>query len=220
MIFQDRMHAGRLLAGQLSHYAGQSGLLVCALPRGGVLVAFPVAEALNAPLDIVIVRKLGVPGQPELAMGAIASGGVCVLSHDIIDYLGIPAQAVEAVVAREQRELARREAAYRGGSPPPGMRDRTVILVDDGIATGATMGAAAELVRHQHPRRLVIAVPVAPASSCGKLAGLADELVCVARPEYFNATGDFYEDFHSVSDDEVRSLLRRAAQRPVQAAPA
>ena len=213
MLFHDRIHAGRLLAVRLSQYANDPALLVCALPRGGVLVAFPVAEALNAPLDVVLVRKLGVPGHPELAMGAIASGGVRILSKPLIDHLAISLQAVEAVTAREQRELARREALYRGDAPGPQIRGRTVILMDDGIATGATMRAAAALVRQQQPKRLVLAVPVASSSACAELAVEADEMVCLEQPELFFAISEFYEDFHQVSDEEVRDLLHRAQAR-------
>jgi len=212
-MFHDRIHAGRLLADRLSRYAKDLDLLVCALPRGGVLVGYSVAEALNAPLDVVIVRKLGVPGENEVAMGAIATGGVCVLSQELIQGLGIPSRAVEAVIAREQRELARRETLYRGAAPPPQIRGRTVILVDDGIATGATMRAAAAVIKQQQPKQLVIAVPVAPPSSCVELEAQADEIVCVAQPESFFAIGQFYEDFHQVTDEEVRDLLQRAARR-------
>jgi putative phosphoribosyl transferase len=213
MTFQDRSHAGRILAERLARYAGVPGVIVCALPRGGVLVGAPVAEALRAPLDVVVVRKLGVPMQPELAMGAIGSGGVRVLAHDLIRQLGISSAEVEAVIAREQRELERREAIFRGNAPPPHLVGRTVILVDDGIATGATMAAAAEWVRAQHPSRLVIGVPVAPPRISMELNEKADEVVCVSRPEPFYATGQFYEDFHEVSDQEVRDLMQQAAQR-------
>ncbi len=213
MLFHDRIHAGQLLANRLARYAKDPDILVCALPRGGVLVGFPVAEALNAPLDVVIVRKLGVPGEQELAMGAIATGGVCVLSQELIEVLGISTQAVEAVIAREQRELTRRETLYRGAAPPPQISGRTVILVDDGIATGATMRAAAAVIKQQQPKQLVIAVPVASSSSCAELEAQADEIVCVAKPEPFYAIGQFYEDFHQVSDEEVRDLLQRAARR-------
>lgn len=213
MLFRDRSHAGRLLAVRLAQYANAPELLVCALPRGGVVVAAAVAEELNAPLDFVIVRKLGVPGQPELAMGAIASAGVSVLSHSLIAQLGITAGEIEQVLAREQHELMRREALYRGGAPAPQVRNRTVILVDDGIATGSTMRAAASLVRQQQPKRLVIAAPVASPSSCAALVDVADEIVCVVQPEHFFAIGEFYQDFLQVSDDEVRELLQRAAAR-------
>jgi putative phosphoribosyl transferase len=213
MLFRDRIHAGRLLPDLLSQYANDPDLLVCALPRGGVLVGSPVAEALNAPLEVVIVRKLGVPGQEEVAMGAIATGGVCVLSQELIEHLGISTQAVEAAIAREQRELTRREALYRGATPAPQIRGRTIILVDDGLATGATMRAAAAVVRQQQPKRLVIAIPVAPASNYPELTAQADEIVCLSRSEPFFAIGRFYEDFHQVSDEEVRDLLQRAATR-------
>lgn len=215
MLFRDRIHAGQLLAAQLSRYANDPNVLVCALPRGGVVVGFQVAETLNARFDVLIVRKLGVPGQNEVAMGAIASGGIRVLSQDLIDQLGISDRLVEAVIAREQRELARRETVYRGNAPAPTIQSRTVILVDDGIATGATMWAAAAAVRQQQPERLVIAVPVAPPSTCAELATQADEVVCIARPEPFYAIGAFYQDFHQVSDEEVRELLQRAARRNV-----
>ena len=213
MLFRDRSHAGHLLAGKLSRYADAPDLLVCALPRGGVVVAAAVAEALHAPLDFLIVRKLGVPGQPELAMGAIASAGVSVLSHSLIARLGIPADAVEQVLAREQRELARREALYRGEAPAPPVRGRTVVLVDDGIATGSTMRAAATLMRRQHPGRLVIAAPVASPSTCRELGDMADEIVYCAQPEPFYAIGEFYENFLQVSDGEVKELLQRASAR-------
>ena len=213
MRFRDRSHAGRLLAAGLARYAKDPGLLVCALPRGGVVVAAAVAEALDAPLDFVIVRKLGVPGQPELAMGAIASAGVSVLSHALIAKLGISADEVEQVLAREQRELVRREVLYRGEAPAPQVRERTVILVDDGIATGATMRAAASLMCQQQPRRLVIAAPVASPSTCRQLQDQADEMVCVARPEHFFAIDEFYRDFLQVSDEVVRELLQRAECR-------
>ncbi len=213
MLFRDRNHAGQLVAAQLRRYVNAPDLVVCALPRGGVVVGFQVAEALNAPLDVLIVRKLGVPGQEELAMGAIASGGIRVLQHDLIETLGISAQLVDAVTEEEQRELARREALYRGDAPALQFRGRTVILVDDGIATGATMWAGAAAVRQQQPKRLVIAVPVAPPSTSIELTTQADEIVCVARPESFFAIGGYYKDFHQVSDEEVRELLQRAAKR-------
>jgi len=213
MIFHDRKHAGRLLAAQLRRYRNAPDLLVCALPRGGVVAGFEIAKALNAPLDVLIVRKLGVPGHSELAMGAIASGGVRVLQHDLIDTLGISKQLVDAVTAREERELARREALYRGDVPPLQIRERTIILVDDGIATGSTMRAAAVAARQQQPKRLVIAVPVAAPSASIELADLADEIVCVAQPKLFHAIGEYFEDFHQVSDEEVRELLQIAGKR-------
>jgi putative phosphoribosyl transferase len=213
MLFRNRSDAGRMLGSRLTGYANAPDVLVCALPRGGVVVAAAVAEALNAPLDFVIVRKLGVPGQPELAMGAIASAGVSVLSHSLIAQLGITRDEVDQVLAREQRELVRREALYRGAAPAPQVRDRTVILVDDGIATGSTVRAAASLMRQQQPKKLVIAAPVASPSTCRELADAADEIVCCARPEPFYAIGEFYQDFLQVSDDEVRELLQAGAAR-------
>jgi putative phosphoribosyl transferase len=213
MLFRNRMHAGWLLANRLSGYADGPDLLVCALPRGGVLVGYPVASALHARLDVVIVRKLGIPGFQEVAMGAIASGGVSVLSRNLIDALGISSPVLDVVTEHEQRELARREELYRGEAPPLEIPGRTVILVDDGIATGSTMQAAAIFVRRQHPKRLVIAVPVAPPSICAQLASQADEVVALEKPEPFFAIGAFYEDFHQVSDKEVQDLLKRAAIR-------
>ncbi|PSH04193.1 MAG: phosphoribosyl transferase [Acidobacteria bacterium] len=213
MRFRDRIHAGQLLAAQLSKYIAAPDVLVCALPRGGVVVGFQVAEVLRSALDIVVVRKLGVPGQKELAMGAIASGGIRVLRHDLIEELEISDRVLETIVAEEERELERREAIYRGGAPPPEISGRTIILVDDGLATGATMWAAAVAVRQQQPKRLVIAVPVAPPSTCTELSAQADEIVCISRPALFAAIGEFYEDFHQVSDEEVKDLLRRAASR-------
>jgi putative phosphoribosyl transferase len=213
MLFHDRVHAGRLLAKELRNYANDPSVLVLALPRGGVLVGLPVANALAAPLDVVIVRKLGMPGQEELALGAIASGGVCVLSHELIDELGISSRVIETIVAREQRELQRREQLYRGNAPAAQVSGRTVILVDDGIATGASMKAAAAAVRHQRPGRLIVAAPVAAPRTCAELAEQVDEVVCPFRPEGLLAIGAFYEDFHQVSDEEVREALQRAAQR-------
>jgi len=212
-LFRDRHHAGRLLSARLRRYVNKPDLLVCALPRGGVVVGFRVAQVLNAPLDVLIVRKLGVPGMKEVAMGAIAPGGIRVLQHDLIDRLGISTQVIDELTAEEARELARRQALYRGDAPALEIRGRTVILVDDGIATGATMWAGAAAIRQQQPKRLVIAVPVAPPTILPELVAQADEIVCVARPTSFFAIGEFYGDFHQVSDEEVRELLRRAAKR-------
>jgi putative phosphoribosyl transferase len=213
MFFRNRMHAGRLLANRLARYARDPDVLVLALPRGGVVVGYPIAAALNVPLDVVIVRKLGVPEYPEFAMGAIASGGIRVLSAEVIEQLGIPEQAVEQTIAREELETTRREALYRGTAPAPQICGRTVILVDDGIATGSTMQAAVAAVRQQQPKRLVIAVPVAPPSACADLAGEVDEFICLQQPEMFFAIGEFYKDFLQVSDEEVQELLKRAADR-------
>jgi putative phosphoribosyl transferase len=212
MLFRDRFDAGRQLAALLAPYANAPKLLVLALPRGGVEVAFPVAVALHAPLRLCIVRKLGVPGHPEFAMGAIASGGIRVLSEQVISRLGISDSAVQATIAREEQELARREALYQGTAGLPQIEGQTVILIDDGIATGSTMRVAAAAVRQKGPKRLVIAAPVAAPSTLARLAPEADEIVCVSRPEDLEAISQFYEDFRQVSDEEVRELLERAAR--------
>jgi putative phosphoribosyl transferase len=213
--FRDRFHAGRRLAAALAPYAGRPNLLVLALPRGGVPVGYQVARALNAPLDIMLVRKLGVPGHEELAMGAIASGGVRVLSDEIVSAFGIPNRVIDAVAAEEAEELARRERAYRDGRPPPEIKGRAVILVDDGLATGSTMRAAAAALRAQHPERLIVAVPVAPPETCASLRSEVDDVVCALVPEPFFAVGNWYDDFSQTSDAEVRELLR-ASQESVE----
>jgi putative phosphoribosyl transferase len=209
--FRDRTEAGHLLAAQLTAYANRPDVLVLALPRGGVPVAFEVARALHATLDVIIVRKLGVPRYEELAMGAIASGGVRVLNDDVVRTLGISAEDIDQVAAHEQPEVERRERLYRGKRPAYEVSGRTVILVDDGMATGATMRAAVAAVRQQQPARIVIAVPVAAAATCEEFAAEVDELVCVLRPEAFFAVGFWYEHFAQTSDEEVRDLLERAA---------
>ena len=214
VLFQDRRDAGRRLAGRLSGYRGRPGVLVLALPRGGVPVGFEVAQALDAPLDVFLARKLGVPGQPELAMGAVASGGGRVLDRDLVLRLGISQREIAAVEARERRELERREHAYRGDRPSPTITGRTIILVDDGVATGSTIKAAIAALRGQRPAAIVAAVPVAPPSTCRELEALADEVVCVAAPEPFYAVGRFYVDFEATSDEEVCSLIDLAARRP------
>jgi putative phosphoribosyl transferase len=215
--FTDRYHAGRRLAAALAPYAGRPNLLVLALPRGGVPVGFEVARALNAPLDVMLVRKLGVPGHEELAMGAIASGGIRVLSDDIVNAFVIPERVIATVAANEERELARRERAYRDDRPPPDVRGKTVILIDDGLATGSTMRAAAAAIQSQHPERLVIAVPVAPQETCQSLLQYADDVVCAIVPEPFFAVGNWYDDFSQTTDAEVRELLARAAEAPEEA---
>jgi predicted phosphoribosyltransferase len=212
MLFRDRSEAGRRLAEHLGDFSRQDGL-VLALPRGGVPVGFEVARALDAQFDVFLVRKLGVPGYEELAMGAIASGGVTVRNEDAVRGLGIPARVIEAVAARERKELERRERAYRDDRPAPEVRGRTVILVDDGLATGSTMRAAVAALRRQGPARIVVAVPVGAATTCAELQGEADGVVCASTPDPFFAVGAWYQDFAQTTDDEVRALLMRAAER-------
>lgn len=207
--FRNRSEAGQLLAERLIAYAGRPDILVLALPRGGVPVAYEVARALRAPLDVFVVRKLGIPGHEELAMGAIASGGVRVLNDDVMQALHIPERVIEAVAARELRELERRERAYRGDRPAPDVRDRTVILVDDGLATGSTMRAAVAALRRLGPARIVVAVPTAAPSTCEEFRREADECICQITPEPFHAVGLWYQDFSQTTDDEVRDLLDR-----------
>lgn len=211
MIYNDRRHAGKRLAHDLKHLAGRTDLVVLALPRGGVPVGFEVAESLGAPLDVLIVRKLGVPGHEEYAMGAIASGGVVALYDEAIRSLRIPVPAIEAAIAREQEEIVRRDRLYRGSRAPLEVRDKTVVIVDDGLATGSTMRAAVEASRRRSPKRIVVAVPVGAESSCRQLRELADEVVCPFTPEPFQAVGLWYRDFEQTGDDEVRNLLDRSA---------
>jgi putative phosphoribosyl transferase len=219
MTFRDRAEAGRALATQLAEYANQPNVVVLGLPRGGVAVAFEVAKALNAPLDVFVVRKLGTPGHEELAMGAIASGGIRIINEEVVNGCGIPAAAIEAIAREEQVELERREKAFRGDRPPLAVSGKIVILVDDGIATGSTMQAAVAALRRQGPARLVVAVPVAPPSGCEQFRVLADEVVCLAQPESFFAVGQWYLDFSQTTDDQVRDLLERARrQTPDRAA--
>lgn len=213
MRFRDRAHAGKVLAERLEGYAGRPRLLVLGLPRGGVPVAFEVAQALDAPLDVFVVGKLGVPGHEELAMGAITSGGVRVLNDDAVRGLGIDEDAIARAAAAEGRELERREQAYRGDRGPVEVAGRTVILVDDGLATGSTMRAAVHALQAQGPERLVVAVPVAARQTCEQLRAEVDELVCADTPEPFHAVGLWYGDFTQTSDDEVRELLARARAR-------
>jgi putative phosphoribosyl transferase len=207
--FQDRYEAGRLLAEELRDYAGRGDVLVVALPRGGVPVGYEVARALRAPLDAMQVRKLGVPGHEELAMGAIASGGVRIVSENVVEALRIPERVIATVAAAETQELERRERIYREGRLFPDVRGRTVILVDDGLATGSTMRAAAAALRSLGAARLVAAVPVAPKESCDALREVVDDVVCAMMPERFLAVGEWYEDFSQTSDEEVSELLRR-----------
>ncbi|MHB1295079.1 MAG: phosphoribosyltransferase [Anaerolineae bacterium] len=208
--FRDREDAGRQLAEALAEYAGQENVLVLGLPRGGVPVAYQVAVRLGAPLDVFLVRKLGVPGHEELALGAIASGGIRVLNRDVVRMLSIPDALIETIAAREQEELARREAAYRGGRVPLEVRGRTVIVIDDGLATGASMRAAIMALRSQNPAHIVMAVPTASVDVCRTFEREADAVVCLDTPEPFYAVGGSYVFFDQVSDAEVRALLARA----------
>jgi predicted phosphoribosyltransferase len=214
MLFADRHDAGRQLARRLGIYARRRDVLVFGLPRGGVPVAYEVARALEAPLDVFIVRKLGVPGHEELAMGAIATGGVRTLNQLVVNELQIPPAVIEQVAAREGEELARREQLYRGTRPPPDVRGCTVILVDDGLATGSTMRAAIAALRQQEPARIVVAVPIAARETCAAFHGEVEEIVCAATPQPFYAVGQWYEDFRPTGDDEVSALLA-AAREPL-----
>jgi putative phosphoribosyl transferase len=207
--FADRIEAGQTLAGKLTTYRDRDDVIVLALPRGGVPVASEVARALGVPFDVFVVRKLGVPGHEELAMGAIATGGVRQVNRDVVDALGIPDNVIDAVAAHEQRELERREQAYRGTRPAPALINKTVILVDDGLATGSTMRAAVVAARQQQPARVIVAVPVGAVSSCADLATEADDVVCVRTPEPFVAVGLWYRDFTPTTDHEVRALLSK-----------
>jgi putative phosphoribosyl transferase len=208
--FRNRTEAGRVLAQELRAYANRDDVIVLALPRGGVPVAFEVAHALHAPLDVFVVRKLGVPGHEELAMGAIASGGVLVIEPSVVEDLSIPMEVVLDVAAREEQERLRREREYRGDRPGPEVRGRTVILVDDGLATGSTMRAAVAALRKLQPPKIVVAVPVAVRSTCEELAEEVNEVVCARTPEPFYGVGEWYADFSQTTDEEVRDLLARA----------
>jgi predicted phosphoribosyltransferase len=211
--FKNRSEAGQFLAEQLSAYANRPDTLVLALPRGGVPVAYEVAKALGAPLDVFQVRKLGLPGHEELAMGAIATGGVRVRNPEVVEYLRIPDEVIDEVTARERQELERRERLYREGRPALSPRGRVVILVDDGLATGSTMLAAVLALRQQQPASIVVAVPVAAKQTCEELRAVADEVVCAVTPDPFYAVGLWYEDFAQTTDEEVRELLARAENK-------
>jgi len=216
MMFDNRKDAGRKLANLLGSYANRNDVIVLGIPRGGVPVAFEVASALDAPLDVFVSRKLGVPGQEELAFGAIASGGVRVLDAELVEAVGISDSEIERITTQVRMELERRERAYRGDRPPLKVEGSSVILVDDGIATGSSMRAAIRGLRQLKPGRLVVAVPVAPVSTCNRIRADVDELVCAFMPESFYAIGQFYDDFSQVTDQEVTDLLHRAEQRPFQ----
>jgi len=211
--FHDRADAGRALAEELQSYAGRADVLVLGLPRGGVPVAGEVARVLGAPLDVFVVRKLGVPGHPELAMGAIASGGVRVVNASVVKGLSIPQEVIERVAAQEARELERRERLYRGAAAAPAVAGKTVILVDDGLATGSTMRAAIAALRKQAPARIVVAVPVGAQETCDEFRREVDEVVCGLVPGFFQAVGLWYEDFEQTPDSEVSEVLERAARR-------
>jgi predicted phosphoribosyltransferase len=210
--FPNRAEAGRLLGEKLQKYAGRNDVIVLGLPRGGVPVAYEVAQRLRIPLDVFIVRKLGVPGFEELAAGAIASGGVRVLNEDVLRALPNADEIIESVTAKETAELERREKSYRDDRPAPELRDRVVILVDDGLATGATMHAAVKALRQRDVAKIVVAVPVGPPDTCREFEDEADETICATEPEFFQAVGQYYQDFSQTSDEEVRDLLARAAE--------
>jgi len=216
--FRDRRDAGRRLATSLSAYAGRGDVVVLALPRGGVPVAYEVARALGAPLDVFLVRKLGLPGQEELAMGAIASGGVVEVNPEVVAY-GVPRAVIEEVAARERLELERRERVFRAGRAPHELAGRVAIVVDDGLATGSTMRAAVRAMRALRPARVVVAVPVGSQASCDELRELADEVVCTRTPDPLHAVGLWYEDFEQTPDDEVVGLLDLAARELARASP-
>jgi predicted phosphoribosyltransferase len=213
MLFRDRTHAGRCLAAALADFRGNPSLLVLGLPRGGVVVAFSIDEAIRARLDVFLVRKLGVPGQEELAMGAIADGNVLVKNQSVLASADISQAAFDVVLRRERAELARREAAYRSDRLPPEIAGRSIVLVDDGLATGATMRAAIEGVRLQRPAQIAVAVPVAAASVCEPLQNMVEDFICLETPEPFFGVGQWYQHFRQISDEEVRQLLDEASRR-------
>jgi predicted phosphoribosyltransferase len=212
--FLDRYEAGRVLGGRLQAFAGRPDVVVLGLPRGGVPVAFEVARSLGVPFDIFLVRKLGAPGQEELAMGAIASGGIVVINHEVVDGLRIPQEMIEAEIARERAELTRREALYRGDRPPIDVSGRIVILVDDGLATGSTMRAAVRALRRRNPASIVVAVPTAAPSTCEEFQTIADACISTITPEPFRAVGLWYENFEQTSDQEVIDLLAQSTMDP------
>jgi putative phosphoribosyl transferase len=212
--FTDRRHAGRVLASRLTKYAGRDDVIVLALPRGGVPVAYEVASALSAPMDVFLVRKLGTPGHRELAMGAIASGGVRVVNADVVQWYGISEAAIDRIAREEHEELERRERAYRDDRPAPDLTNKIVVLIDDGLATGSTMRAAVQAVRARRPARVVIAVPVGAPQTCAELAVSADEVICARMPEPFSAVGQWYLNFEQTDDAEVRELLQKSTATP------
>lgn len=209
--FEDRFDAGRVLAQQLKHHAGKPDVVVLALPRGGVPVAFEIARAIDAPLDIFVVRKLGAPGYEELAMGAIATGGVRVFNEEVIQHLGVSESWIEATIREQEEELRRREDAYRGDRPPAELENRTVILVDDGLATGASMRAAVRALRLRRPAAITVAVPIGSRDTCDQFRTEVEEVVCARTPEPFHAVGAWYRNFTQTTDEEVRDLLNRSA---------
>jgi putative phosphoribosyl transferase len=214
--FKNREEAGELLARRLSAYTGRDDVIVLALPRGGVPVGAAIARKLGALLDVLLVRKLGLPGREEYAMGAIASGGKCILQAEVLSVLDIPPDVIESVAQREMQEIKRREKLYRAGRPAPQFRERVVILADDGLATGSTMQVAVHVVRESNPARLIVAVPVAPADTCEKLKSEADEIICLSMPDPFHAVGLWYENFEQTTDDEVTNLLDAVEKERVQ----
>jgi len=218
MLFKTRKEAGQRLTSDLKEYANRPDVIVLGLPRGGVPVAYEVARGLNAPLDVWLVRKLGAPGHEELAMGAIASGSTRILNKDVVRSLGVSEQAIDKVAAKEQQELERREKAYRGDQPPLELRDRTVLLVDDGVATGASMHAAAVALRQHDPKQIVAAVPVAAPETCKEFQVEVDKIICSETPQPFYAVGLWYDKFDQTTDQEVRDLMQRSAsQQPARA---
>jgi predicted phosphoribosyltransferase len=211
-LFENRLDAGKKLAAQLTQYAGQKDVIVLALPRGGVPVAYEVARAIDAPMDVFLVRKLGVPGQEELAFGAIASGGIEVVNPEIVHAVHLSESTIRSVISREREELRRREQEYRDNRPEPELTGKTVILIDDGLATGASMYAAVVAVKQKRPRKVVVAIPVASPESCSALSRFIDQIVCAYTPEPFYGVGQWYEDFSQTSDEEVRQLLELVNQ--------